>query len=325
MDRRRFLLTSLAGALAAPLAAYGQQTGKVYRIGMLSDIAPREAPWYAVFERRMSELGYVDGKNFTIEFRVAGTMDQLPSLAADLVRLQPDLILASGPEAARAIKGATSTVAVVFSAVEWDPIALGVVTSLRQPGGNFTGVAYLATELAAKRLELLREAVPRATRLAILWQRSRADHQFKAALEAAQHVRLQVISLELGDLPHDLEASFRTATQERADALLVLGTPAFFPQRTRLTELALRHRLPASFQRAAYAKAGGLMAFGADIDHMFRRLAHYADRVLKGIRPADLPVEQPTNFELVINLKTAKALGLTIPPSLLARADLVIE
>ncbi len=326
MDRRSFMLTSLAGALAKPLAAVAQHAEKVHRIGMLSDIAPREAPWYAMFERRLSELGFIDGKNLAIQFRVAaGNMDRLPALAAELVRLHPDLILASGPEAARALKLATGTIPILFSAVEWDPIALGVVTSLGQPGGNFTGVAYLAPELAGKRLELLREAVPRAARLAILWHRSRADDQFRTALEAARRVKLQVISLEVSDLPHDLDRSFRTAAQERADALLVLGSPAFFPMRKHLAELALRHRLPASFQRAAYTTAGGLMAFGADIDHMFRRLADYADRILKGTKPTDLPVEQPTKFELVINLKTAKALGLTIPPSLLARADQVIE
>ena len=312
--------------LAAPLNAEAQQAGRVYRIGLLADIAPREFPVFKVFEQRMSELGYTEGKNLTVEFKTAaGRMERLPNLAAELVRLHPDLIVGLGREAIRVLKRATGTIPVLFGAVEWDPITLGVVASLVRPGGNFTGVALLPTELGAKRLELLREAVPRATRLAILWQPSRAEDQFRAASEAARRLKLQVISLELRDLPHDLEASFRTATQERADALLVLGTPAFFSERKRLADLAIQHRLPASFQRSAYAEAGGLMSFGADIDHAFRRLADFADRILKGTKPAELPVEQPTKFELVINLKTAKALGLTIPPSLLLRADQVIE
>jgi putative ABC transport system substrate-binding protein len=326
MDRRRFLLTSLAGAVAAPLAVEAQQAGKVYRVGMLNDIAPRAFPPLAIFERRMAELGYIQGKNLTIDFRTAdGHMDRLPSLAAELVRLHPDLIICGSRESATALKRTTRTIPVVFTAVEWDPIALGVVASLAKPGGNFTGFAQLATELGAKRLELLREAVPQAVRIAVLWHRSRSDDQFKATLEAARRLKVQVISMELRDLPHDLDASLKGAAQERADALLVLGSPAFFPERRRLAELAIHHRLPASFQRPAYAEAGGLMSFGADIDDMFRRVADYASRILNGAKPSDLPVEQPTKFELVINLRTAKALGLTIPPSLLARADEVIE
>jgi len=326
VNRRAFVAGSIA-FLAAPLAVEAQHAGKVWRIGMLSDISPREFPVFAVFERRLSELGYIEGKNLAFDFRsAAGHLDRLPSLAAELIRLRPDLIISAGRGTARALKGASGTIPIVFVAVEWDPIALGVVASLARPGRNFTGLANLATELGAKRLELLREAVPRLTRLAVLWQRSRADDQFRATLEAARRLNVRVISLELGDRPpHDFKTPFSTATQEGSDALLILGSPAFFPERKRLAELAIQHRLPTSFQRPEYVDAGGLMSLGADIDDMYRRVADYADRILKGAKPSELPVEQPTTFELVINLKTAKALGLTIPPSVLLRADQVIE
>jgi len=326
MNRRGFV-TGLGAILGATLAAEAQHGGKLWRIGMLSDISPREFPAFVVFERRLSELGYIGGQNLTLDFRTAGGgMDRLHSLAAELVGLRPDLIVASGRETAQALKGATGTIPIVFVAVEWDPIALGVVVSLARPGRNFTGLANLAAELGAKRLELLREAVPRLTRLAVVWQRSRADDQFRATLEAARRLNVRVISLEVGGRPpHDFKALFSTATHEGADAVLILGSPAFFPERKRLAELAAQHRLPASFQRPAYVDAGGLMSFGADIDYLYRRVADYADRILKGAKPADLPVEQPTKFELVLNLKTARALGLTIPPSLLLRADQVIE
>ena len=325
MDRRRFLLTSVAGVLAAPLAAEAQQAGKTYRIGVLADVSVSAG--FRAFERRIMELGYRVGTNLTLDAREAeGHANRLPALAAELVGLKPDLIiLAGGVAAARALKQATTTIPVVFSAFEWDPVATGIVANLRRPGGNFTGPALLATEITMKRLELLREALPRTTRVGVLWQRIRAEDQLKAVRRAAESLKIHIIALEIREIPSDLETAVKMASQQGADALLVLGTPSFYPERKRLADLALKYRLPASFQRPDYVEAGGLMAYGADIEEMWRRVAHYADRILKGAKPAGLPIEQAEKFELVINLKTAKTLGLTIPPSLLARADQVIE
>jgi ABC-type uncharacterized transport system substrate-binding protein len=325
---RVWMVALLALALfAAPLSAEAQQAQKVVRVALLDEVSPRDVPWRVTFMRRLVELGYVEGKNLVIEFQSAGGhVDRLRDLAAKVVSLKPDVIVFSGgPDGARVLKQATSTLPVIFSAIEWDPIAAGIVSSLVRPGTNLTGVSALAVELAAKRLELLKELVPRTTRVAVLWHRARAADQFRMLREAAKALKVQIVSLELRDLPHNLEGAFKTAVREGAHVLLVLGSPAFFPERKRLAELALRHRLPASFQRPAYVEAGGLMSYGPDIDDIMRRVADYADRILKGASPTELPVEQPTKFELVVNLKTAKALGLTIPPAVLARADEVIE
>jgi ABC-type uncharacterized transport system substrate-binding protein len=322
---RRQILTASVGLLVAPLTAIAQGPARTYRIGVLFDLIPSDP--FLAFERRLAELGYVAGTNLVFEYRRAeGHAERLPALAAELAQLKPDLIVSGGgPDPARALKRATTTVPVVFGAVEWNPIEMGIVVSLGRPGENFTGLAFPVTELAIKRLGLLREALPRATRVAVLWQRTREEAQLKAVQEAAGSVKIQVISLEVRNIPGDLDEAVRMAVQRRAEALLVLSSPTFYPERKRLAELALKHRLPTSFQRSAYADAGGLMAFGADIDGMWRRMAEYADRILKGAKPGDLPIEQPAKFELVVNLKTARALGLTFPPALLARADRVIE
>jgi ABC-type uncharacterized transport system substrate-binding protein len=327
MNRRTFLSAVTGGFLATPFAAAAQQVDKVARVGFLDDVSPRNVPWLAAFERRLRELGHVEGRNLLVEFRSAGgRVDRLADLAVELVRLKPDVIAhLGGPDGARALKQATSTIPIVLAAIEWDPVTAGVVASIARPATNFTGISALAVELAAKRLDLLKELVPRASRVAVLWHQPRAADQFRVLQEAAQTRNFNVVSLELGALRQDLESAFPTASRERADAVLVLGSPAFFPHRKRLAQLALRHRLPTSFQRPAYAEAGGLMSYGPDIDDIMRRVAHYTDRILKGAVPAELPVEQPEKFDLVINLKTAKALGLTIPPSLLQRADQVIE
>jgi putative ABC transport system substrate-binding protein len=327
MDRRTFLAGTGAVLLVAPLAAEAQPAGRIARVGFLDDVSPRNVPWLAAFERRLTERGYVQGGNLVIEFRSAGGhVDRLSDLAAELVRLKPNVVAhLGGPDGARALRRATSTIPIVVAAIEWDPVATGVVASLARPATNFTGISALAVELAAKRLDLLKEVVPRASRVAVLWHRPRAADQFKVLQEAAQTLKFNVVSLELGALPHDLEGAFKTASRERADAVLILGSPVFFPDRKRLAELALRHRLPTSFQRPAYAVAGGLMSFGPDVDDIMRRVADYTVRILKGAAPADLPVQQPTKFELVINLKTAKALGLTIPQTLLQRADEIIQ
>jgi len=325
--RRAFIAAMTGGLLAAPITAEAQQADKVVRVGFLDAVSSRNVPWIAAFERRLVELGYVEGKNLAIEFRTAeGRTDRLQDLATELVGLKPDVIVVSaGPDGALALKHATSIIPVIFSAIEWDPVTAGVVGSLGRPGSNLTGISALAVEFASKRLQLLLEAAPRLMRVAVMWHRPRAADQFRVLREAALALKLQLISLERGTLPYSLEGAFKTAARGRAEAVLVLGSPAFFPERKRLAELALRHRLPTSFQRPDYVEAGGLMSYGPDVNDILQRLADYTDLILKGAKASDLPVEQPTKFELAINLKTAKALGLTIPPSLLQRADQVID
>ena len=327
IERRAFISGITLGLLAAPLAAEAQRADKVIRVGFLDAVSSRNVPWTAAFERRLVELGYVEGKNLAIEFRTAeGRTDRLRDLATELVGLKPDVIVSSaGPDGTLALKHATSIIPVIFSAIEWDPVTAGVVGSLGRPGSNLTGISALAVEFASKRLQLLLEAAPRLMRVAVMWHRPRAADQFRVLREAALALKLQLISLERGTLPYSLEGAFQTAARGRAEAVLVLGSPAFFPERKRLAELALRHRLPTSFQRPDYVEAGGLMSYGPDVNDILQRLADYTDLILKGAKASDLPVEQPTKFELAINLKTAKALGLTIPPSLLQRADQVIE
>ena len=326
MERRAFVAATI-GLLAAPLAAGAQRADKVVRVGFFDAVSSRNVPWIAAFERRLAELGYVEGKNLAIEFRTAeGRTDRLQDLATELVGLKPDVIVAlAGPDGALALKHATSIIPVIFSAIEWDPVAAGVVGSLGRPGSNLTGISALAVEFASKRLQLLLEAAPRLMRVAVMWHRPRATDQYRVLREAALALKLQLISLERGTLPYNLEGAFKTAARGGAGAVLVLGSPAFFPERKRLAELALRHRLPTSFQRPDYVEAGGLMSYGPDVNDILQHLADYTALILKGAKPSDLPVEQTTKFELVINLKTAKALGLTIPPSLLQRADQVIE
>ena len=321
---RRGFLAAGAGLLVAPLTATAQAPPRTYRVGVLFDLEPRDP--FAAFVRRLAELGYVSGTNLVLEYRRAEAQaERLPALASELARLKPDLIVsAGGSDPARALKGATTTIP-VFVAVQWDPIAAGIAASLARPQGNFTGLAFPAADLAVKRLQLLGEALPRATRVAVLWHRTREEGQLKAVRDAASSLKFQVISLEVRNIPGDLDEAVRMATQQHVEALLVLSSPAFFPERKHLADLSLKHRLPTSFPREAYAEAGGLMAFGADIPRMWRRLGDYADRILKGARPSDLPIEEPDTFELVVNLKTAKGLGLTLPPALLARANRVIE
>jgi putative ABC transport system substrate-binding protein len=242
------------------------------------------------------------------------------------VRLPVDVLVASGPEAAlRAAKDATSTLPIVMIAIDYDPIARGYIAGLPRPGGNITGLLLQQLELTGKRLELLKEAVPQLRRVAVLWDEPSAD-QWHAAATAARELGVPVQSLELHRPPdYDLTGALRAAAQEHADALLVLMSPVLFRHRAHIAALAAQHRLPTMFGVREFVEAGGLMSYGANLSHMIRRAADYVDKILKGAKPADLPVEQPTKFELVINLKTAKALGLTIPPRLLVQADEVIK
>ena len=326
MNRRTFLCGLTLGLLAAPLAAEAQQAEKVYRIGFLSSTVARSAPFFEAFFQALRELGYIESKNLTVDFRTAeGKAERLAELAADLVRLKVDLIVASGPEAVlRAARAATMTIPIVVVAVDFDPVATGYVAGVRRPGGNVTGVFLRQPELSAKRLELLKEALPKATRIAILWHPFSSD-QLEPTHAAARSIGVQLQLLETRNPPADYEDLIRAAVRGRAHALLVTMFPQSFRDRTTLTGLAIKNRLPTIFGLREYPAAGAFMSYGANIADMFGLAAVYVDKILKGAKPADLPVEQPTKFELVINLKTAKALGLTVPPTLLARADEVIE
>jgi putative ABC transport system substrate-binding protein len=326
MDRRTFISALTGGLLAAPLASGAQVPGRVATVGILSTVNPRTTSFTEGMVRRLRELGHVEGQNLVIEFRNAGgDVARLPDLAAELVRLNVDVILASGPEVTlQAARKATTSVPIVIAAVDYDPIARGYVANLAKPGGNVTGVFLRQIELTSKRVQLLREALPRVTRVAVLWDAISAD-QWREAEKAASGVGLRLQGVELRNPPYPLADAFRTAARGRAGAVLVLMSPVFFPQRAQVAEAGLKSHLPTVCGLSQYAQAGVLMSYGASLDDMFQHVARYIDKILKGAKPADLPVEQPTTFELVINLGTAKTLGLTIPPSLLARADQVIE
>ena len=325
MDRRTFLGALASGLLAAPLAAQAQQPGKVYRIGMLERTSPAtNAANFEAFRRGLRELGYVEGKNLVIEYRSAdGRDERFAGLATELVRLNVDLILTRGTPAALAAKNATGTIPVVITGLA-DPVGQGIVASLARPGGNITGVSAIVTELYAKRVELLRELLPRASRISALFNMSNPSlpPAWKEIETAARSLGFQPQLLDVRK-PEDLGPAFDGAVRRRTDALVVgLDTLTQASQRL-IVDLAAKHRLPAVY--ASMEFAGGLVVYGVNYPDHYRRAATFADRIFKGTQPGDLPVERPTKFELIINVKTAKALGLTIPPSLLQRADQVIE
>jgi putative ABC transport system substrate-binding protein len=329
ITRREFIGTLAGGLLAAPLATEAQQTAKVPRIGWLVGSRAGKSHMTEAFLQGLRDLGYIEGRNVVIEIRDAeGKLERLPALAAELVALKVDVILAGGTAQALAAMEATRTIPIVFTAVV-DAVADGLVTSLARPGDNVTGVSSLVSELVGKWLELLKQAIPGISRVAVLWhpgtlgERTEKD-MLKGAEVAARAlgVRLQFVEARG---PADFERAFSDMTRARAGALTVWTSPMFNTQRGRLVALAAKHRLPAVYPWTEAGDAGGLMAYGANVADVFRRAATYVDKILKGAKPGDLPVEQPTKFELVVNLKTAKALGLTIPPSLLQRADEVIQ
>jgi ABC-type uncharacterized transport system substrate-binding protein len=330
MERRRFIEVLAGGLLAAPLAAEAQQAAKVARIGFLAvNLAANPHPREA-FLQGLRDLGYVEGRNVVIEYRDAeGKPERLPALAAELAALKVDVIVTGGgTPSALAAKQAAKTIPIVFAAAA-DPVMDGLVTSLARPGGNVTGSSLLTPELVGKCLEQLTQVVPGVSRVGALWQPGTAGERtdkdmLKAADVAARAlgVRLQVVEARG---PADFDRAFSNMTRARAGALTVLPNAMFSSERGRLVDLAAKHRLPAVYPLREFVDAGGLMSYGANLADLFRRAATYVDKILKGAKPADLPVEQPTKFELIINLKTAKALGLTIPPSLLQRADEVIQ
>jgi len=313
--------------LAAPLAAAAQQPAKIPRIGLLSPFSPSDtALWHQAFRQGLSDLGWVEGKNISIDYRYSeGRADRLPGLAADLVRLKVDIIVVSVTTDALAAKKATGTIPIVMASVG-DPVASGLVASLAQPGGNITGLSQIAPELVGKRLELLKDIVPKLTRVAVLW-RPEGDSSplaWKESQLPAPKLGLQLHSMEVRS-SDDLDKAFEDATRARVGALIVTPDPVLVRNLKRIAGLAAKNRLPSIFHLKEFADSGGLVAYGVHRSDMFRRAATYVDKILKGAKPADLPIEQPTKFELVINAKTAKALGLTIPPSLLQRADQIIE
>src|SRR5262245_3023852 len=328
-----FLRTTLPALLvlallAAPLAVDAQPAGAVRRVGILGDKAsdPSEIRLWQAFREALGAHGWSEGPNLRIEFRwVEGNNARLPAIAAELVRLQPEVIVTRGSFFTGALKAATSSIPIVFIA-HADPVATGHVASLARPGGNVTGVSALQTELGPKGLELLRDVVPAATRIAVLWHRGTpsAVPGLKALEEPARILRIHVQPVG-AQTAGDLDGAFSAMVRDGAQAALVLGTPFFFTARQRLVDLAATHRLPVMFQGRPYVEAGGLMSYYPNHEDTWRHAAVYVDKILRGAKPADLPVEQVTKLELVINLRTAKALGLTIPPAVLLRADDVIQ
>jgi putative tryptophan/tyrosine transport system substrate-binding protein len=310
--------------LALGVIAEAQQAKKVPRIGFLALVASSLAR--EVFQQGLRDLGYVEGQNIVIEYRhAAGRAERLPELAAELVRLNVDVIVVVASQSALAAKKATQTIPVIFTGVG-DPVAQELVASLARPGGNITGLASLSPEVGGKRLELLKEVVPAASRVAILWNPTNSSNslQIKEISSAAKALSLRILSLEASKAD-DFEPAFVAMVRERADALSVFADPFLSTHRARLAQLAAKNRLPAMYGNSEYVEAGGLMSYAPSFSDMSRRAATYVDKILKGAKPADLPVEQPMKFELVINLKTAKQIGLTIPPNVLARADRVIK
>jgi putative ABC transport system substrate-binding protein len=322
--RRRQFITLVGGAAAAwPLTTRAQLRAKVARIGFLG-LAP-EFSGVEALRVGLRDLGYIEGSNMIIEWRWADKVDQLPTLAAELVAQHVDVIVAPSSTFVEAARQATNTIPIVF-AVHADPVGLGHVASLAQPGGNITGMSMLLTELAAKGLEVMTESLPQVRRIGILWNPTTPSHpRALKAIEAAA----EKLSIELRMVPaqnlEDFDGAFSTMTREGVGGLLAVASPLIVAQATPLAGYALKHRLPGMFPFKENVAAGGLFSYGADRDDLYRRTAAYIDKILKGVKPAELPVEQASKYELVINLKTAKALGIELPPQLLARADEVIE
>jgi putative ABC transport system substrate-binding protein len=324
MSRQTLVLFVTTVILAFVPIAEAQQPKKVPRIGFQSAASPSaNAARIEAFRQGLRELGYVEGENIVIEYRYAeGKLDRLSVLAAELVRLKVEIIVTAAPSSTRAAKEATSTIPIVM-AYDSDPVGNGFVASLARPGRNITGLSSLAPEISGKQLELLKEIVPRLSHVAVL--RTRRDAQRSKEMElAAEALGVKLQYLDVLD-PKDIETAFREAGKARADAVVVLATPILESARTQVADLAAKSRLPAIYHVAEFVEAGGLMSYGASFIDLYRRAAIYVDKIIRGAKPADLPVEQPTKFEFVINLKAAKQIGLTIPPNLLARADKVIK
>jgi len=328
-NRRKLVFALGAGAVGVPFTSFAQQQGKVWRVGFLAqrhlDFVDSDFS-YGPFRQGMRELGYVEGKNLVMEWRSAeGKSELLPGLAAELVRLNVDALAASGTPATVAAQKATTTIPIIMIAVA-DPVANGLVKSLARPGGNTTGNSGVFADLGPTLLEILFDMVPKLSSVAILKNPSNPgqDTMLKNIQPAAQKFGVKILPVE-ARTPQDIEQAFSTMAREKSGAVIVLQNPLFQQQKSQIVKLAAEHRLPTTTMYREYVEAGGLMSYGANLKSIYRRAASYVDKVLKGAKPGDIPVEQPTLFELVINVKTAKALGLKIPNSILVRADKVIE
>jgi putative ABC transport system substrate-binding protein len=327
MDRRCFLLTSLAGVLAAPLAAEGQQTAKVPRIAFLTTTSPGGSPTTDAFLRGLRELGYVEGQNMTIEWRWGrGSTERFSDFAAEMVRLKVDVIVAGNDVAGRAAQRATKTIPIVIVLIG-DPVGGGFAATLSRPGGNVTGLTTQGTDVAAKRLQFFKETFPRLSRIALLVDVADLSHgpSIREIETAGRALGVQLRPRVDVSNPATLAGAFVTMAKEGSTAVFAIGGTTLYANRHQLADLALNSRLPMACSSPEFVSTGCLMTYSANLADIFRRAAAYVDRILMGAKPADLPIEQPTKFELVVNLKTARALGVTIPPSLLLRADQVIE
>ncbi len=328
--RTNGLISTLAlGLLAWPLPAEAQQTNKVYRLGYLTSRPglPATNSTYIALLQRLRELGYVEGQNLVLEYR-SGKRKHRPKMAADLVRLKVDVIVVPhGPPSIRALQRATRTIPIVLAGVHVDPAEAGFVVSLARPGGNITGLTNLAAQLHPKQLELLKEAFPRISRVALLWPRPHKKQAMKEVEAVGQALGIQIQSLVVSGRStlDDLESAFSAISQERSDGLLVVSFGFTLRHRARIIDFAAKRQLPTIYDRNIFVDAGGLMSYNADRKDLVRRVATYVDKVLKGAKPGDLPVEQPTKFELIINLKTAKQIGVTISPAVLLQATKVIK
>jgi len=329
IDRRVFLGGLGMSVLAAPLGAEAQQAGRIWRIGLLDYGSPDPArlAWWRAFQDRLRELGYVEGQNVVFQPRWGnGQVSRLQGVVTELVAAKVDILVTAGNPATLAAKQGTSSIPIV-TATGPDPVELGLAASLARPGGNVTGMTSISSELSAKRLELLKELIPRVSRVAALWDRAARGSALAArdTEVAARSLGIALQSVAVRPDPRDYDAAFVAIKRAGAGAVIVVQSAAFFSSHQRIADLALTHRLPSASGSKEYAEAGGLITYGADFPDLFRRAAVFVDKILKGAKPGDLPVEQPTTFELIINLKTAKALGLTIPQSLLVRADQIIQ
>ncbi len=326
MNNRRNFLLALGGVLALPRFARAQQAERTYRVGWLSSAGSRTEPYNIAFVQRLRELGFAEGRNLVIEFRAAeGRIERLPELAADLARQNCDVLLAPGSEATlAAMKQASRDTPIVMVAIDYDPVATGHIASLARPGGRITGVSQQQLELPAKRLELLKELVPKAKRIAV-FSDTATTGQLKAVQAGAKRLGVALQVVEFKRAPYDYDSAFAESVRAKAEALLVLTSGFFVPARRQIPELALKHRLPSMFGNSVWADAGGLLSYAPNFSEFYRRAAEHVSMILKGRKPAEMPVEQPITFELVINLKTAKALRITIPQSIRVRIDRAIE
>jgi putative tryptophan/tyrosine transport system substrate-binding protein len=323
MKRREFI-TMLGGAGAWPVVARAQQPTKVLKVGTVAG-TPRSSPQWIAFERRMAELGYQEGKNFSFDFLQAASADEYESLYRNLAFREPDIILAIGPEIGlKSALAITRTMPIVMIAIDYDPLALGYIASLARPSGNVTGVVFQQIELAAKRIQLIKDGFPDRLAATMFWDKLSAD-QWEAARSTATKLGFQLSGIELRQLPYDYEVALDQVPLDHRGMLIIPTSPSLFQDRTRLADFALRHRMLSMFVFREWVDAGGLLCYGPSITALFGRVAEFVDRMARGAKPADLPIEQPTRFEMVVNLKTAKAIGIELPTAILLRADEVIE